>query len=149
MVFVEPADPRDPRVLALLQASQALMQQLYPPEENFALSVDDLCGEGIHFFTAREGDEILGTGALAVQDTYAEVKAMFTTPEARGKGVAAGLIRQLEDHARSLDLTALKLETGEELSAAVRLYQRHGFTRCGAFGDYVESKYSIFMEKPL
>ena len=34
---------RDPQILALLQASHALMDHLFPPEENFALDVDALC----------------------------------------------------------------------------------------------------------
>ena len=74
---------------------------------------------------------------------------MFTSALARGQGVATALLHQLEDHARAQELTALKLETGEELTQAVRLYERHGFTRCGPFGDYSDNPFSIFMEKAL
>lgn len=149
MLIVELSDPRAPGPKALLLSSHALMLELYPPEENYALEIDELCAPDIHFFVAREGETTLGTGALAVRDGYGEVKSMFTAPEARGKGVAAALLRQLEDHARSLDLTALKLETGEELAEAIRLYERHGFRRCDIFGDYTPNIYSVFMEKSL
>jgi len=74
---------------------------------------------------------------------------MFIGDQARGKGVAAALLRQLEDHARTLKLPVLKLETGDELAAAVRLYMRHGFTRCGIFGDYRPNQTSVYMEKAL
>ena len=149
MLIVEPGNPQTPQVTALLQASHALMQEFYPPEDNYALSVEELCQPDIHFFVARQGDLMLGTGAYAQRDGYGEVKAMFTSALARGQGVATALLHQLEDHARAQELTALKLETGEELTQAVRLYERHGFTRCGPFGDYSDNPFSIFMEKAL
>ena len=80
----------------------------------------------------------LGTGALAIKDGYGEVKSMFTLEAARGKGVAAALLRQIEDYSARTYLTALKLETGDTLHAAHRLYERNGFTFCGPFGDYVK-----------
>lgn len=149
MLVVELGDPREPKANALLRSSHALMQELYPPESNYFLSVDDLCGPDIHFFVAREGADILGTGALVNCRKYGEVKSMFIGDQARGKGVAAALLRQLEDHARTLKLPVLKLETGDELAAAVRLYMRHGFTRCGIFGDYRPNQTSVYMEKAL
>jgi len=149
MLIVEPGDPRETQAKALLQSSHSLMQELYPPECNYFLSVDDLCGPDIDFFVAREGADILGTGALVNYGDYGEVKSMFTSDKARGKGVAAAILRQLEDHARGLELPLLRLETGDELAAAVRLYTSHGFTRCGIFGDYRPNQTSVYMEKAL
>ncbi len=149
MLVIEPADPRAPGPRALLETSHALMRSLYPPEDNFALDIDALHAPDIFFFAARQGGATLGTAALAVREGYGEIKSMFTAPEARGKGVAAALLRQLEDQARALDLPVLRLETGEELAEALRLYRRHGFTRCGIFGAYHPNPFSIFMEKHL
>lgn len=149
MIIVEQADPHAPQATALLRQSHALMQALFPPEDNFFLSIDDLCAPNIFFFTAREGATVLGTGALAVKDGYGEVKSMFVADEARGRGVADALMRRIEDEARAQNLPMLKLETGNVLHAAHRLYERHGFTRCGPFGDYPEAASSIFMEKKL
>ena len=148
-LIVEPADPRADGPRALLEASHALMRASFPPEENYFLDIDELCATGVHFFAAREGATTLGTGALAAKDGYGEVKSMFTAPEARGKGVAAALLRQIEDQARDLGLPLLRLETGDPLEAAVRLYERHGFVRCGIFGDYQPNLTSVYMEKPL
>ncbi len=92
---------------------------------------------------------MLGCAALANKGDYGEMKSMFVSEDARGKGVADALIRQLEDYARELDLPMIRLETGDLLHAAHRLYERHGFVKCGPFGDYVANKTSVFMEKRL
>lgn len=149
MIIVERTDPHHPQATALLQASHALMQDLFPPEDNFFLSIDDLCADNIYFFAARRGEILRGTGALAVKGDYGELKSMFVDPAARGQGIADAVMRALEDQARELGLSALKLETGDSLHAAHRLYARHGFTPCGPFGDYPEAATSIFMEKQL
>ncbi|WP_338549216.1 GNAT family N-acetyltransferase [Roseovarius phycicola] len=149
MLVVELADPRADGPRQLLEASHALMQASFPPEENYFLDIEALCADNIRFFAAREGKTTLGTGALALMGAYGEVKSMFTDPKARGKGVAAALLRQIEDQARELGLSHLRLETGDPLEAAVRLYERNGFVRCGIFGDYEPNKTSVYMEKPL
>jgi putative acetyltransferase len=149
MIIVEPTDPHHPQATALLQQSHALMQSLFAPEDNFYLEISDLVSPDIHFFTARVSDQICGTGALAIKDGYGEIKSMFVADTARGKGVADAILRQIEDQAREVGLTQLKLETGDVLHAAHRLYRRHGFTDCDVFGDYANGKSSLFMEKAL
>ena len=149
MIIVEPNDPRHPQATALLQQSHALMEELFPPEDNFYLDIDNLVADHIHFFTARKDDQIIGTAALADKRSYGEIKSMFVDPTARGSGAADALMRQLEDQARALKLPIMKLETGNVLHAAHKLYARHGFTPCGVFGEYVDAKPSIFMEKTL
>lgn len=148
-MIVERADPRDPQVTALLQASHALMESLFPPEDNHYLSIDALCVPEVHFFAARDGDTVMGCGAFKALDDYGEVKSMFTAEAGRGKGVASAVLTQIETEARALELSALKLETGDLLHAAHKLYAKHGFILCEPFGDYEANASSIFMEKPL
>lgn len=149
MIAIGPGSPRDPDVVALLKQSHALMESLFPPEDNFYLDIEDLCAPHIRFFVAREAGEALGTGALAIKDDYGEIKSMFVADVARGKGVGAKLLRVIEATALDEGLALLKLETGNVLHAAHRLYRRHGFSDCGPFGNYREAKSSIFMEKTL
>ena len=73
MVIIEPGNPKDTEVRALLSKSHALMEQLFSPEDSFALSINDLCTPQIQFFVAREYDVILGCGALAVKAGYGEI----------------------------------------------------------------------------
>lgn len=148
-ITVDLADPRSAEGLALLNASHAYLLSLYPPEFSFALNPDQLAAPHISFFIADRDGEALGCAALANQGAYGEIKSMFVHPDARGTGTGAALMRTLEDEARTQGLTIMKLETGDDLFPAHRLYQRHGFTICGPFGDYVEGPHSVFMEKRL
>ncbi|MBS8226197.1 GNAT family N-acetyltransferase [Vannielia litorea] len=148
-IIVERADPRHPEAEALLKQSHALMQSLFPPEDNFFLDIDALAAPGILFFTAKAEGRVVGTGALAVKAGYGEVKSMFTAEAARGRGVAGKVLAALEAEARALGLGWLRLETGNSLEAAHRVYRAAGFLERGPFGDYPEAASSIFMEKRL
>lgn len=154
-MIIAPASPFDPDALALLTASHALMGSLFPAESNHGLDAAGLAAPGVLFFCAREDEDApaLGCGALALRDgpdgPYGEIKAMFTAPDARGLGLAAAILARLEAEARSRALPCLRLETGEALAAAIRLYARAGFRRRGPFGGYGPDPLSVFMEKPL
>ena len=161
MIAVTEGDPRSPEGTALLTASHAYLQSLYPPQDNHFLSIDDLCAPHITFLIARDGERdgerdgarggarALGCAALADFGSYAEVKSMFTDPAARGVGIGAALMSAVEGIARQRGLPLLRLETGDDLYPAHRLYERHGFVRCGPFGDYRDGPHSVFMEKQL
>lgn len=148
-VAVRPGDPRSPEGRRLLGASHALLTALYPPEDNFFLSVEGLAAPHIDFWVAEDVGRALGCVALARMDGYGEVKSLFVDPAARGRGVGAALMAALEARARAAGLPLLRLETGDTLAEAQRLYRRHGFQGCGPFGDYREGAHSVFMEKRL
>lgn len=149
MLIIEPAYPLDPGPRALLEQSHAMMRERFAPDENYFMGVDALCAPDVYFVVARDGDTVLATGALVQMDGYCEVKSMFTASPARGRGVAAAVLRALEDQARSLEIPLLRLETGKTLAGAIRLYERHGFVRCARFGDYETNDVSVYMEKTL
>lgn len=146
---VRKADPKEPGATALLQASHALMTSLYPAEHNHYLEIDELCTPDISFLIVEEDGEALGCGAMANKGTYGELKSIFTDPKGRGKGVAALIMSALEAEATAQNLPVIKLETGDTLDAAHRLYARCGFTICEKFGAYDDGPHSVFMEKQL
>ena len=146
---IAPGDPRDAGTAALLRQSHDLMRGLFPPEDNFFLDIDALVSPDIRFFAAHRRGETVGTGALALRGGYGEVKSMFVVETARGQGVAEALLARIEAEARADGLPLLRLETGNRLAAALRLYERHGFERRGPFGDYPDACSSVFMEKAL
>lgn len=149
MIIIEQGDPHHPDALHLLHQSHALMSSEYPAQANHFLSVEALAAPDVHFLTARIGTRIRGVGALKTHPDYGEVKSMFTDPSARGQGIARAVLRAIEDEARNQDLPWLRLETGNTLTKAHRLYHAMGFTDTGPFGSYQAGPHSLFMEKPL
>ncbi|MBT1607203.1 GNAT family N-acetyltransferase [Curtobacterium flaccumfaciens pv. betae] len=103
------------------------------------------------FFVARdESGTPLGCGGLRiVDDGIAEIKRMYVRPESRGSGVAAALLRRLEEAALDLGSPALVLETGTAQQRAVGFYQREGFRRIANFGPYVGAPLSVCYSKVL
>ena len=149
MVTVTRTDPLSPDALRLIEGSEAEQSALYPPEDRFAFSPQQLVDEEVRFFVARVKGRALGCCGYAVYDGYAELKRLFAEPEARGTGVAAALIETIEDAARAEGVHLMRLETGQLSPAAIGFYTRHGYIRRGPFGDYPENPSSVFMEKPL
>jgi putative acetyltransferase len=126
----------------------------YLPEQRHALSLDQLFEDNVRFFAARLDGLAVGCGGVALYNGYAEVKRMFTRPTARRKGVAAALLRRLEDEARGAGHSVLRLETGMYQAEAIGFYEREGFQRCEAFGDYLDLapqavETSVFYEKSI
>jgi putative acetyltransferase len=145
----EAADPGSAEARALLAAARAHYEAVLPGPLEFVLTAEELAGDGMAFFLARDGGVAVGCGALARRDGYGEVKAMWVVPAARGRGVAAALVARIERAAREAGLPVLRLETVRLLEDAVRLYRRLGFVPRGRFGAYPDSPLSLFMEKRL
>ena len=59
------AQPGDPGVRAILQTHHDLMRASSPEESCHALDVDSLLEAGATLLVARDGEEVLGVGALA------------------------------------------------------------------------------------
>ena len=145
-------DALGPAALAMIAESEAELAALYPPEVRFAFSPDELRAAGVRFFVAMDGDRPVGCGGIAICDDdgrYGELKRIFVTLTARGRGIARAIVAALEDTAREAGLGIVRLETGEDSPEAIGLYQRAGYARRGPFGGYAENGSSVFMEKRL
>jgi putative acetyltransferase len=148
-VVVSLGDPKHHEVILLLKESQNLLIKLFPLEDNYAFSIDELCAENVKFFVASFNKKIIGCGAISIKPDYGEIKSMFVDKSMRGNGVAQKILDQINLEAKKEKLKVLRLETGLKLEAAVRIYIRNGFSFCNCFGEYVENKTSIFMEKSI
>lgn len=62
---------------------------------------------------------------------------MFVVPEARGRGIARGVPRALEDSARDAGRVRMVLETGTPLHEAMGLYIACGYAPTANFGPYL------------
>jgi putative acetyltransferase len=140
-------DLRSLEVAALLQAHLDSMHENSPAESVHALDLDALRQPDITFWTAWEGDSLMGCGALReLAADHGEVKSMRTHDAHLRKGVAAALLAHIMSSARDRGYQRLSLETGSgtAFEAAHRLYQRFGFAPCGPFGNYRDDPFSRF-----
>ena len=139
-------------VADLMNRHTEMMRAQTPPQSCHVMSADDLFAAGAHVFALRNEGAMLGIAALKLLDsTHGELKSMHTKAEARGLGVGSALVQRILTEAGGLGLTRISLETGSEepFAPARRLYQRHGFTFCGPFADYVDDPLSVYMTRPV
>lgn len=142
--------PDQPDIRALIDALDAFQKPLYPPESHHGIDLPALMRPNVLFAVAREATgEALGCGAVVLEPGYAELKRMYVTPEARGRGIGKRLLMFLEEQARSRGWRRLRLETGVRQAEALGMYERAGYVLCAPFGSYVEDPNSVFMEKLL
>ena len=149
MITVRPEDPTTADARRLIDASETELAALYPPEERFAFSVNELVEAGVWFAVARIDGKALGCGGLATYPGYGELKRIFVAPEARGQGLSHAILDALEDRARALGLPVVRLETGIEQEAALGLYRSRGYRDRGPFGENPANGASLFLEKAL
>lgn len=138
-----------PEALAFLQGRDAELSALYSPEQSFRIPIAKHVRDDVIFLMARENGIALGCGALQLHSGYGELKSMYVVPEARGKRLAQALVAALENLARERGFSEVKLETGIYSRAAIRTYERAGYSRCERFGDYPFAPTSVFMMKTL
>ena len=142
-----------PAVAALLRLHLGSMARHSPPESVHALGPAGLAGPEISFWTAWEGETLLGCGALkALGPGEGELKSMRTAPGHLRRSVASALLEHILAEARSRGYDRLSLETGSgpAFAAAHAFYRRFGFAECGAFADYpTEDPFSRFMSLAL
>ena len=145
--------PLQDDVRAMVAQLNAHMIPLTPREFQFQLTVEQMADPSLTLFVARDsGGRPVGMGALKDHGAgLGEVKRMFTLPEVRGQRVGARILERIEELAREKGIRRLVLETGEAsgFEPAYRVYERAGFTPCGAVLDYPDSGYSRFYEKTL
>jgi putative acetyltransferase len=156
-LVIRPERPDQPEVVALLDSLDEYLRALYPPEANHILDVAALLAPDVTFLVARRGGVAVGTGACRRMpgepetggQAYGEIKRMVVQPEHRGQGIAARLLRSLEDTLRADGLRWALLETGRDQAQAVHLYRRCGYAPRRAFGGYADNGLSLFLAKPL
>ena len=154
MVEIRPERADHPQIRALLAALDDYLEGLYPPAANHILSVEELAQPGVTFVAAWQGERAIGCGAVRCVDgldagRYGEVKRMVVHPDARGQRIAERLLEHLEAALTAGGVALARLETGRDQYAAIRLYERCGYTRCAAFGGYADNGVSLFYEKRL
>ncbi|WP_150308870.1 GNAT family N-acetyltransferase [Planctomonas psychrotolerans] len=147
----------DPRAVALRTAMDAEMTERYAGRHDddpdfpakaaraFGVAADDVvatvlmeeAGSAVaHLAVRRLGDRL-------------EVKKVFVSPEARGRGLSRVLLSEAERIARENGAGSLVLQTGDRQPDAVALYESVGYRRIPIYEPYREIHNSLCFEKRL
>jgi len=88
------------------------------------------------YYVGYEGTTpVAGGGIRRLGAGVAEIKRMYVRPEARSRGVAAQLLRTLEEAARASGYGSVRLDTGPKQLHAQRLYRAAGYTEIAPYND--------------
>ena len=139
-------------VQELLELHFRDMRSNSPPEACHVLPASRLDDLHVTFWSLREQGRLLGIGALKeLAPDHGEVKSMRTVAHALGRGVGTAMLAHILGEARARGYTRLSLETGSTapFAAALRLYEREGFTPCVPFGDYRATPFTRFFTRTL
>jgi putative acetyltransferase len=142
----------DPRVIDLIAHHLAEARGSTPQDNAHALGAEALRHPDISFWTAWDGETLLGFGALRqLSPEHGEIKSMRTAPDHLRRGVARAILAHLVALARTRGHTRVSLETGTApmFDAANRMYEAAGFIDGPAFGGYPESPHNRFMTMAL
>jgi GNAT superfamily N-acetyltransferase len=89
------------------------------------------------FVVLLEDDQtVAGGGIRRLENQTCEVKRMWTSPGHRRGGLATAVLVALEDVARQLGYTRVRLETGPSQPEAIALYEHFGYRTIAPFGPY-------------
>jgi putative acetyltransferase len=152
MLRIELDDLSRPPVIAFLAEHLRNMLELSPPDQLFAFDASKLKAPDVSFWTAWNGELLMGCAALKeLSSTQGEIKSMRTPSTRRRTGGGRALLKHIIDVAYSRGYEVLYLETGRHPAfvPAQTLYGSVGFKRCGPFGAYRENGNTVFMSLSL
>src|SRR5215213_7572549 len=95
-------------------------------------------------------DQPVGCGCFKrFDDRSVEIKRMFVKEDQRGKGIAANILKELEQWAKELSYENIVLETGSRQPEAIHLYKKLGYHTIDAYPPYTGMSDSICFKKSL
>ncbi len=142
----------EPQVIAMLKFHFDTNVAVTPAGSAHVFDISRLKQPDIFFWSAWDGETLLGTGALKrMNETDGEVKSMHTLQTARRSGTGQAMLQHIMAEAKALGLKQLYLETGsfEFFAPARALYAKHGFVECEPFVGYKPDVNSTFMTKEI
>jgi GNAT superfamily N-acetyltransferase len=139
---------------ALVAAALAELAERYGDGEGDETLVAPAEFEPPHgtFLVAYLSGEAVGCGGWRSYDgtpAVAELKRMYTTPAARGRGVARRVLTALEGSARASGRIRMILECGQRQPEAIKLYTSHGYRPIDHFGYYRDAPEVVSLGRDL
>lgn len=151
-ITMEETDPQGEAARYCLGEYYAELARRFDQGFDVSLSRDpdakDMCRpRGTFIVALSDGLPIGCAGLKGAGKEVAEVKRLWVSPSARGLGLAHRLMAAVEDAARSLGITTLRLDTNRALPEAIALYRNSGWTEIDRFND--DPYPDFFFEKRL
>lgn len=155
--LIQPSDNIPLRQLfksVLLELECFESQYLSNPDELFDLYADyQQPNSKYYVIHDQESGKIQGGGGyapLANSPDICEVQKMYLAAELRGKGFGPKLLDLIIQETQGLGFDTLYLETMTNMTSAVRLYEKMGFTNIpGPLGSTGHICCTIFMTRSL
>ncbi len=151
MIEIRAVRADQPPADALVAAMVAEMKRLYGPVElrNVPSAAPDelWAPHGTYLVVFADGAPVAGGGVKGLGPHVGEVKRMFVTEPARGRGYARRLLTALENAARELGHTRLRLDTGPKQPFARALYESAGYVSIPNYNENAAA--SFWGEKRL
>ncbi len=114
-----------------------------------AASVFEPVNGGAFVIGRIDGQAVACGGVARYDDVTGEIRRMYVVPSARGLGLSRRLLAALEDEARALGYSLVRLETGKLQAAAIALYVSAGFGPIPRYGPFANDPKSVCFEKRL
>ncbi len=139
--------PADALVAAMVAAITGLYGPMDVRNAPTATPEELWAPHGTYLVVFEDGRPVAGGGIKGLAPGVGEIKRMYVAEDARGRGHARRLLMALEDAARSLGHTRLRLDTGRHQPHAKALYLSASFLEVPAYNANVAA--SFWGEKRL
>jgi GNAT superfamily N-acetyltransferase len=152
VIEVRHEPPDSPAATALWQEYMALVRERagpgFEPTERIFGTVDAFRGPNAAWIVLYDAGAPVGCAGLReLEPGVAEIKRMFVTPGARGRGHARRLLAELERIARDAGQRWMRLYTTDMLPEAMALYASEGYRIRSSHP--VEGRTEFWLEKAL
>jgi GNAT superfamily N-acetyltransferase len=144
--------PDGPAATALWEEYMALVRERagpdFEPSERIFGTVDVFRGPNAAWIVLYDdGAPVACAGLREIEPGVAEIKRMFVTPRARGRGHARRLLDELERLARDAGQRWIRLFTTDLLPEAMTLYASEGYTIRSS--HLLDGRTEFWLEKAL
>ncbi|HKN97971.1 MAG TPA: GNAT family N-acetyltransferase [Pseudonocardiaceae bacterium] len=141
---IQPVAYDDPVAAALIDEVQQEYVVRYGGHDATRVSADEFAPPRGLFLVGYAGGVPVACGGWRAHDAAdpgfadgdAEVKRMYVTPAARGRGFARAILAELERTAARAGRRRIMLETGSKQPEAIALYESSGYRPVPNFGTY-------------
>ncbi|MHC5227926.1 GNAT family N-acetyltransferase [Enterococcus sp. LJL99] len=95
-------------------------------------------------------NQAVGCGCWKLlEDSVPEIKRMYVKKEYRGQKIATKILSTLEMDVVKQGYSRVILETGAEMTAAIRFYETSGYQIVPNYGEFIGDERCVCLEKKL